>query len=128
MIGKRKFVKVMKIKVLLIGFLMVVGLNVSAQSISNESQYFAQGVFPSEDVNYINSVEADIRALPFVEVVRLDHYSGRFFILTSSSMSSLSDEELRSWFGSMGETLSCVQIGIHGIDPVAKFPFENCSE
>lgn len=118
----------MKIKLLLISIFVVVSQNLLSQSTAGDSKFFAQGMFPVEDLNVVKTVEADLRALPFVEVVRLDHYSGRFFLLTSPSLSALSEADLRSWFGTLSEKISCLQIGVHGIDQVASFPFENCSE
>jgi hypothetical protein len=87
---------------------------------------FAQGMFNIEDEQQLMDQENDLRNHPNVKVVRLDKYSNRFFILIQD-LDSLSEQELRSWFGPYGSDLTCIQIGVHGLDPVNEFPFVNCT-
>jgi hypothetical protein len=95
-------------------------------SVSNGSNaLFVQGMFDILDVEEISSLEATIRTNPYVQLVRLDQYSKRFFLLTKN-ISSLDEEQLKSWFGEYSNAIKCIQIGVHGIDQVAPFPFINC--
>jgi len=92
----------------------------------NPDVFFAQGIF-AIPANEIAQAELFVRSNPNVQVVRLDAYSNRFFILTKH-MSAFTEADLRSWLGAYGDELTCIQIGIHGVDPVAPFPFTSCNE
>ncbi|MBU2018956.1 MAG: hypothetical protein KJ941_04855 [Bacteroidetes bacterium] len=93
---------------------------------SNGSAFFAQGMFSLESDELLET-EKSLKENPNVKLVRLDVYSNRFFILTEN-IQALNQQELRSWFGPYGKSISCLQIGIHGLDEVASFPFINCND
>lgn len=94
---------------------------------SGSKHLFAQGMLNMDDEAAIREREAEMRNNPFIQVVRLDVFSKRFFILTRG-LDHLSESELQTWFSEDASEISCVQIGIHGIDKVNPFPFENCND
>ncbi len=96
-----------------------------AQVAPTETTLFAQGIFSVEDIDTMHELEQDLREHPGVGLVRLDWNTQRFLIL-SNEFESLTEEELRSWFGEYGDSLSCIQIGIKGIDVMQQYPFPNC--
>lgn len=73
------------------------------------------------------ALEEQIRLNPYTNVVRLDWHTQRAFILTTG-IDQLEENELRSWFGSYGAELTCIQIGTHGVDTVNPYPFTNCQD
>jgi hypothetical protein len=95
------------------------------QNSTQTTSLFAQGLIELDEEQMI-SQELELRQHPNVKVVRLDRLTNRFFILIQN-INSLTEEELITWFGENGSKLKCVQIGIHGIDQVNPFPFQNCS-
>ena len=118
-------IKVMKINLLLSVLFTCISYAYLAQAPVTQDKLFAQGMFEIDSPSEILETEAAIRLHPNVAVVRLDSYSNRFFILTKN-ISSLTDADLRSWFGAHAADLDCIQIGVHGIDEVNSFPFTNC--
>lgn len=89
-----------------------------------QSEFFAQGMLNIPQDEMI-ALQNEMRLHPNLQVVRLDHNSNRFFILTAN-LSSVSESDLLSWFGEYAEHATCIQIGVHGVDVVNSFPFENC--
>lgn len=114
----------------LVNLLLVLGLGaftVCFGQLQTPSEHlFAQGMYSIEQSNDVQSLEEAMRSNPNISIVRLDQYSNRFFILTQN-ISSLTEEDLRSWFGEFGDRIDCIQIGLHGVDQVNPFPFTNCS-
>lgn len=115
-------------KTLIVLMLFIAGYNYAQSTASqqNQTMLFAQGMFSIDDAQLIIDQENDLRNHPNVQVVRLDKYSNRFFILIKD-LDSLTEQDLRSWFGSYGDDLNCIQIGTYGIDQINSFPFTNCS-
>ena len=86
---------------------------------------FAQGMLNLESDQEMIDLEQEMRLNPNLQVVRLDRNSNRFFILTYD-VAELSEEDMLSWFGSYAELVTCIQIGVHGVDTPNPFPFTNC--
>jgi len=116
----------MKISVI---FSMFFSIQLNAQVFQTQAEVtlFAQGLFTIDSRETLLALESEIRQHPHVKVVRLDMETQRLFILTQN-LSDLSNAELSSWFGSYSETVNCIQIGIHGVDQLNKYPFENCAD
>lgn len=117
----------MKMRTILFALCFIV-IN-SAISYSQEETntvLFAQCHFSITNATDMLILEENIKALPNSTLVRLDFNSQRAFILTKG-IDSLTAMEFSSWFENYSETVSCVQIGIKGIDEIAKYPFENCN-
>lgn len=89
------------------------------------ASFFAQGMLPDMNEENIRSLETEIRDIAYVQVVRLDVQTKRFFIVTKD-ISQFDELILRSWFSGIGDELECIQIGVQGIDSVNPFPFVNC--
>lgn len=96
-----------------------------AQNSSEEPKYFAQCMLNIEDETTFRDLEQALRANPYVSVVRLDWISKRAFLLTKD-LTSFSKEQFQSWLGIHANQASCIQVGLHGTDPIAPFPFTNC--
>lgn len=96
----------------------------SAQTESN-SVLFAQCYFDIPNEETMLEIEADMRLHPNTNIVRLDFISQRAFIITQG-IESLTEDEFKSWFEQFSSTVSCVQIGVYGIDKIEPYPFKNC--
>ncbi len=117
----------MKMRTILFVLCFIVMNNGSAFSQGEtHTVLFAQCHFSIPNVSDMLILEENIKALPSSTIVRLDFNSQRAFILTKG-IDTLSTNEFSSWFENYSETISCVQIGIKGIDQIAKYPFENCN-
>ncbi|MGJ8660599.1 MAG: hypothetical protein ACSHXL_01040 [Bacteroidota bacterium] len=110
----------------LLAALFMAMLHISfGQSVVQENTFFAQGIYPTYNVDAIKELESEIRSLPFVKIVRLDINTSRFFILTKD-IDQLDELTLRSWFSEKGNGLTCIQIGVYGTDAMNPYPFVNC--
>lgn len=92
---------------------------------ADSPNYFAQCMLHIEDEQLFRQLETDLRAHPHVSVVRLDWYSKRAFLLTKD-LTAFTPEQFASWLGEQAEKATCIQVGLHGIDPVNPYPFTNC--
>lgn len=91
------------------------------------NKFFAQGMVNIDNPDTILELQSEMRSIDFLEVVRIDRTSKRFFLLISD-MQSVSEDQVRSWFGEFGNDIYCIQVGIHGVDKINSFPFSNCGE
>ncbi|MGY8926073.1 MAG: hypothetical protein ACKVJC_02130 [Flavobacteriales bacterium] len=46
----------------------------------------------------------------------------------TKNLSEISKNEVLAWFEEYSETVSCVQIGVKGIDKIEPYPFTNCDD
>lgn len=109
-------------RVLLLAFLLI-----GFQAISQESSttYFAQCLFEIPNDSDRIELENQIKEIPFTKIVRLDQHSSRAFIIVDG-LENFSEEDLRTWFGDYGQSITCIQIGVRGVDPINPYPFTNC--
>ena len=97
----------------------------AAQTTTEAPRYFAQCMLNIDDETTFRNLEEELRANPFVSVVRLDWITKRAFVLTKD-LTSLSIDEFRTWLGESANSATCIQVGLHGTDQVNPFPFTNC--
>jgi hypothetical protein len=93
---------------------------------TNETHYFAQCLLQIDDQAVFQQLEADLRLHPNAQVVRLDWNTKRLFLLTKD-LQSFDEASFLSWLGAYASQSTCVQVGLHGIDPVNPYPFTNCN-
>ncbi len=96
---------------------------IHSQELSNKK--FAQCLFQIKDAQELKNIENDIKLHPNVEVIRLDFTSQRAFIILKNT-DIFTEENLISWFKNYGTTVSCIQIGVFGVDVIKPFPFKDC--
>lgn len=97
-----------------------------AQTTSSDGpKYFAQCMLNIEDEQTFRNLEQSLRDNPYVGIVRLDWISKRAFLLTKD-LTSFSTEQFQSWLGEQASAATCIQVGLHGTDPIAPYPFTNC--
>jgi hypothetical protein len=96
-----------------------------AQNNYEGPRYFAQCMLNIDNEQTFRSLEQSLRDNPYVEIVRLDWTSKRAFLLTKD-LSSFSVEQFQSWLGEQVSQATCIQVGLHGTDAIAPYPFTNC--
>lgn len=98
-----------------------------AQTSGSESQpvFFAQCKLDIEDRTTFINLEQEMRLNPYIKLVRLDWNTKRAFLLTKD-ISSFTEDQLLSWLSTQSATARCIQIGLHGTDQIASYPFANC--
>ena len=99
----------------------------SSQENSATSIYFAQSLFEVETIQEMEELEIHLKSNPSVKQVRTNFQEKRVFVVTNS-IDNLTEDEFKSWFGSIALSLKCIQIGKLGVDEVQTFPFSNCEE
>ncbi|MNK60523.1 hypothetical protein D3C87_796570 [compost metagenome] len=129
--SNRLEIKVLIMKNLLLGIAFAMGTFLcSAQatnSQSNTSAFFAQCMVDLNNESELTALENQLRAIPYVSIVRVDLPSHRLF-LTTKDIQSFTVTEFASWMGAYASSYSCLQIGLHGVDPVKPYPFTNCQD
>ncbi len=124
-------IKVLIMKNLLLGLVFAMGTFwVTAQSTVSQTttpSFFAQCLVNVGNQNDLTALENQLRTIPYVSVVRVDIPTSRLF-LTTRDLSSFTANEFSSWMGTYATSYSCLQIGLHGVDPVNPYPFTNCQE
>lgn len=115
-----------------IGFILFISFllsnnkgNAQEHSSTHEVTLFAQAIFSIESQELLTQLEQEMKLNPYIKTVRLDWNTQRLFILTKD-ITELNEEQLLSWFNGYVASISCVQIGVKGIDPINKYPFTNC--
>lgn len=99
------------------------GVNNSNQS---STVFFAQCLLTVESENELRELETQLRANPYVSVVRVDIPTKRIFLMTKN-IDTFTTETLLSWLGDAATKSTCHQTGIYGVDTIATYPFKNCN-
>lgn len=94
---------------------------------ANTPAFFAQCMVNLNNQNDLTALENQLRSIPYVSVVRVDIPTHRLFLITKD-ISTFTAAEFTSWMGAYSSSYSCLQIGLHGADPINPYPFTNCSE
>ncbi len=93
---------------------------------TNTPAFFAQCMVNVNNQNDLTTLENQLRAIPYVKVVRVDIPTHRLFLVTKD-LNSFTAAEFASWMGTYSSSFSCLQIGLQGVDPINPYPFTNCS-
>lgn len=118
-------------KIVLLSFIFALGtfwgMAQNSASQANAPSFFAQCMVNVDNQNELTLLENQLRAIPYVSVVRVDIPTHRLFLVTKD-ISTFTSTEFISWMGTYSTVYSCLQIGLHGVDPVNPYPFTNCSD
>ncbi len=96
------------------------------QNQPNDTRLFAQCLFSISTQAELDALTYEMyQSHPDIEMVRLDLNTQRALVITAN-ITDLSEEEFRTWFGSYSSTVSCIQIGVYGVDAMNPYPFTNC--
>jgi len=98
-----------------------------SQTAPESPHYFAQCMLDIPDETEFSNLETELRANPYVQVVRLDKVTRRAFVLTKD-IAFFSQEQFIAWLGDRSAQATCIQIGLHGVDQVEPYPFTNCND
>lgn len=96
------------------------------QNSQTDVRLFAQCLFSISTQAELDALTYDLYATnPNIEMVRLDLNTQRALIITAN-IEELSEQDFVSWFGEHSSSVSCVQIGVYGVDTMNPYPFTNC--
>lgn len=93
---------------------------------TNETTFFAQTMLNPNITNHYSEIEEQLKAIPFVKLVRVDTHSKTLFLLTQN-ISSFNESMLLSWLGTYSSDATCIHIGVNGVDSLIKYPREDCN-
>lgn len=115
---------------LLFVFAVSVSFGQSLQPSTNQptnARLFAQCMFNIPTQAELDQVTYNIYLNhPDVETVRLDLNTQRALVITTGS-NPLTESDFISWFEQYSGTVSCVQVGVYGVDTMNPYPFTNCN-
>jgi len=118
--------------ILTISFMLALGVSFgqtqpTSTTQQTNNQLFAQCLFDIPTQAELDQLTYNIYLNhPDVEMVRLDLNTQRALVLTTGS-SPLTETDFISWFEQYAGTVSCVQVGVYGVDPMNQYPFTNCN-
>jgi len=113
---------------ILLGILLTCSLSFAFGQQQNEptdTRLFAQCLFSISTQAELDALTNDMYGNPNIEAVRLDLNTQRALVITAN-LTSLSESDFQSWFGTYSSTISCIQIGVYGVDVMEQYPFTNC--
>ena len=90
-----------------------------------DTRLFAQCMFDIPNQSVIQELQNEMYDNPNIEMVRLDYHTQRALIITAN-IEELTKKDFISWFGEYASTVSCIQIGVYGVDIMQPYPFINC--
>lgn len=126
----RLFVKAIIMRTILLFFAFscfsFLGMAQSESNQTNTPAFFAQCLMNITTESELTALETQLRAIPYVRVVRVDIPTHRLFLITKD-LNALSVNDFNSWLGSYSSSYDCLQIGLHGVDSVNPYPFTNCN-
>ncbi len=117
----------MKLTTVIFAFLAMTQFGFGQQGPTPPPNYFAQGILNISTEQEMRTLQDEMRQISGLQVVRLDFNTRRFFILTDG-IGTVDQAAIDSWFGTYATQLSCIQIGVHGVDVVNPYPFAGCQE
>lgn len=112
-------------KPLLFFFILILSQFVLGQNESN-SRFFVQAVVHFDDATEYQRLEELYRNDARLELVRVDPYSGRIFLLTQD-LQSFNSEDFKEVSAAYFERLKCYKIGVKGIDTISEQNY-HCEE
>lgn len=112
-------------KLFFILILLISSTSLKAQNTANPVTYFGQCMVQMSNEAEASAVEAQMRTNPNIRVIRLDFAAQRAFLLTQG-IEQLTEAQFASWFLQYQDKLSCIQIGVDGVDERKPFPFTDC--
>ena len=113
----------MRLYLLLMLLFTLTVFNSQSQQATTPVTLFAQCLFDISNQTEMNTLQDEMNANPYVEMVRLDFHTQRALIMTHD-ITALSEEEFKTWFGGHSSTVYCVQIGVRGVDKMNPYPFD----
>jgi hypothetical protein len=105
--------------------LLILSLSLKAQEAAAPVTFFGQCMVQMSNEAEASAVEAQMRTNPNIRIVRLDFGAQRGFLLTQG-IEQLTEAQFASWFLQYQDKLSCIQIGVDGVDERKPFPFTDC--
>lgn len=94
---------------------------------STDQSYFAQGNFQLSESQNLESLNDHISSNTNIQAFRFDVVNNLFIVFTKE-IGTFDNAILMNWFGDYLTNVSCVQIGIQGVDERNEFPFQNCND
>ena len=117
--------------ILTITFMFVLGVSFGqsqqASTTQQPNQLFAQCLFDIPTQAELDQLTYNIYLNhPDVEMVRLDLNTQRALVLTTGA-APLTESDFISWFEQYSGSVTCVQVGVYGVDTMNPYPFTNCN-
>jgi hypothetical protein len=98
-----------------------------SNSVSNSTavSYFAQAMYNYTTDEALMVLESNLKTNPYVKLIRLDKNSKTLFLITKD-VNEFDLSILEAWLTTEHESVSCVHIGIYGLDELKNYPNEAC--
>ncbi|MBC9811147.1 hypothetical protein H9Y05_01550 [Crocinitomicaceae bacterium CZZ-1] len=119
-------------KIIALSFFFTALINVSFSQTTSDHQenssnklFFTQCLINNLTEANMDELKARLSANTEIKTIRINPEEKRLFILTNP-IETLNNSILLGWIGDFSDTISCIEIGVWGVDQVSTFPFSNC--
>jgi len=115
-------------KKVLILFCLLLSISGFGQEMNKpQTRHFIQCRLNNLPADSYYDLEASLRAIPFIESVRLDAISKQALIVTKD-LEEVNEELINKWLADYSKDASCFYIGIMGFDPFKDYSKDLCDE
>lgn len=111
----------------LISFLVIFSIHLGYSQTNQAPIFFAQCMIELNTPEEAQELTLSLRENPYVATARVDWPTKRVFILTKD-ITEFTESDFSSWLGTFSASSTCLQVGLHGVDVVAPYPFTNCND
>lgn len=120
----------MKIITLFLFFSIFVNVSFSQtennhQEHSSDKSFFTQCLINNLTEDNVDELKTRLSLYTELKTIRINVEEKRLFIITNP-IETLNNSILLGWIGDFSNAVSCIEIGVWGVDEVSTFPFSNC--
>lgn len=87
--------------------------------------FFIQSMISLDSQDQTTLLEFKLRENPNVKMCRID-YNTKTLLIITQNINNVTSEIFNSWLVEYFSKVSCVHIGIYGVDKLNNYPITNC--
>ena len=110
-----------------LSFLLVLYFQIGYSQTNEGPVFFGQCKIELNSAEQANELAETLREIPYIKTVRVDWLTKRIILITKD-LNEFSEASFKAWLGDFAPLVSCIQIGLHGIDAIQPYPFTNCND
>ncbi len=95
------------------------------QENSSNKSFFTQCLINDLTDENVAELKARLSTHTELKTIRVNVEEKRLFIITNP-IEIVTNSILLGWIGDFSNAISCIEIGVWGVDQVSTFPFSNC--
>lgn len=110
-----------------LSFLLILYFQIGYSQTNEASVFFGQSKVELNSPEQAEQLAQTLREIPYVKTVRVDWLTKRIILITQN-LNEFTEASFKAWLGEFAPLVSCIQVGLHGIDAIQPYPFTNCKD